>query len=234
MINGVKSPPRPFFVRVGLNEKDTLFCGGTVIHTSYVITAAHCLAPEKASAVSVHVGNFSQENSNSTRITVSNFTVHEKFKYGSKGKDRAFDIGIIKLSQPVGQSQIIGLCSHRTFMSRTIGACGMDTTSISGHNHPPKQLEEITMREKRGEDCSVKGWDREVQICLQDPEGLQRSCFGDSGGPVYPLDDNGDPICLYGIHSFGRGGQFCYSQGQIETRVSAYADWIAEQMEQMR
>jgi len=56
-------------------------------------------------------------------------------------------------------------------------------------------------------------------------------CHGDSGGPAYPLDNDGKPICLYGTFSemsfkCGLGKIPPTGAWALLTRVSTYKGWI--------
>ena len=48
------------------------------------------------------------------------------------------------------------------------------------------------------------------------------------GSPTYPIDDDGNPICIYGLVSYGPKSCDEYS---IHVRVQAYLDWIVENTE---
>lgn len=66
-----------------------------------------------------------------------------------------------------------------------------------------------------------------AQICAGQPRGGSDSCQGDSGGPLVKININGCPYQI-GVVSWGIGCARPDTPG-IYTRVSAYADWIAEQ-----
>ena len=48
-------------------------------------------------------------------------------------------------------------------------------------------------------------------------------CGGDSGGPLFPLTENEEAICVYGVASYVYIE--CVRSG-VSARVSAYQDWI--------
>jgi len=60
-----------------------------------------------------------------------------------------------------------------------------------------------------------------------------RQCFGDSGGPVLrrAASDGGDRLVVLGLASHTWDYHYCEVSGAVNTRIEAYADWIAEQLE---
>ncbi|XP_075258780.1 coagulation factor XII-like [Convolutriloba macropyga] len=53
-------------------------------------------------------------------------------------------------------------------------------------------------------------------------------CAGDSGSPLYPLDADEEPICLYGIVSYGWHNCTFFS---AHTRIPFFLDWIQSNMD---
>ena len=56
--------------------------------------------------------------------------------------------------------------------------------------------------------------------------GFGGACFGDSGSPLFTLDENQQPTCVYGVVSFG--SLICKGTRSFFTRVPFYAEWIDE------
>merc|ERR1711879_657569 len=101
-------------------------------------------------------------------------------------------------------------------MGYPIAVCGMG--KIDGRPLPPesKYLMEVQLHES----ASGKG-------CYDMSSTKKDSCNGDSGGPTYPLDSRGRPICLYGAVSYGSSK--CSGWG-VYTRVSYYRSWVQQFM----
>ena len=50
------------------------------------------------------------------------------------------------------------------------------------------------------------------------------ACYGDSGGPLFPVDNKDKAICIYGTASHGTPA--CLGGATVFERVSFYEDWI--------
>ena len=127
-----------------------------------------------------------------------------------------------------------------------LAACGLGKTykTEDGNYSLPLVLQEVKLAESLDfKTCNLETdlklypeikFNPETEVCTEDSNdnGLfESTCNGDSGGPLYPLNDQNKPVCLYGLTS--NGDEYCRIQSGIFTRVSAYADWIKKNMEIM-
>lgn len=74
-------------------------------------------------------------------------------------------------------------------------------------------------------DAALENGITEGQYCAYDPQGIQETCKGDSGGPVQYFPFQKSSISkVVGVISFGFG---CASGNPgVNTRVAYYLDWL--------
>ena len=175
------------------------FCGGSVISSTWVITAAHCVQGEQANKVKVvtgrtNLGNTSQGQS----IQAAQIVVNPNYD------GHGFDAALIRLSTATTAPPItVATASHDSFevagtVLRVIGwGDQTNTLGLTATN----QLREVDVKVVADNQCGQTnfGFDAPTGVCASDI--LKDSCQGDSGGPMF---HNATRV-LIGLVSYGTG-----------------------------
>ncbi|XP_037081616.1 chymotrypsinogen A-like [Pollicipes pollicipes] len=203
------------------------FCGGSVINSRYVLTAAHCTAGASASQIQVLLGDHRiSVPDGETRYPVVQILQHPQFVSASTG----YDFSLLRLDRTiVYDSRVAPVClpqAGQTYAGVTAVATGFGRV---GANMPQADmLLEVELPVLTQTRCT-QIWGslvRESMICAGGlPSGGKGVCNGDSGGPL--VTSVSDRYTLIGLTSLGSP---CANPNtpDVFARVTSALTWIEE------
>ncbi|KAH8401829.1 hypothetical protein KR009_008177, partial [Drosophila setifemur] len=182
---------------LNLRYDGTFYCGGSLVTSLYVVTAAHCLINYDASRITVQ-GGVSQLSQTGVIRKVAKYFIPGTFSSSSL-KD---DVGVIRLQSAMSGSNIntISLCQVQWSPGDYMRVSGWGTTRYRNSN-PSNQLRTVRIQLIRKNVCqrAYRGQDTLTASSFCARSSGKDSCSGDSGGGVIFKNQ------LCGIVSWGLG-----------------------------
>jgi secreted trypsin-like serine protease len=212
---------------------DTHICGGVIIGSKTVLTAAHCVDGSSASSLKVKYGGTDRTNLKVT-IQVTQVTMHPNWNTNTIDNDYA----ILRLQTTVTETDGNPMTTYGTLA--TLRPKTGSEVSISGwgltngsDTQLPEQLQRATLKALEAGACNTKWQDvnriTKNMACAESKSGS--FCKSDDGGPV--TDTAGSTI--YGILSWQSDG--CPADSTVRPNVyadvaeSSVASWIGSNTE---
>lgn len=211
-------------------DDEAPYCGGALITSRWVITAAHCVKGEKAANIFIRVGTTNLNDKRSgERRKIKKIIIHPKYN------DFTFDSDLALLElKNITTIETIPLFIGSPQADTPTAVVGWGTQNVNpltgeGFN-PSKQLYELqlpivsqTQCKFIMEDLNDLGPITNNMICAGTGLGGEDTCQGDSGGPLMALQN--DEIRLVGIISWGSGCANTFTYG-VYTRLNKFSKWI--------
>ncbi|KAF2271136.1 trypsin-like protease-like protein 1 [Lojkania enalia] len=226
IVGGVAAQQGDFPFIVSLQRNGAHFCGGSLLNSRTVITAAHCAVGQSPSSLRVRAGSLSR-TSGGTLVGVSSIVVHPSFSSSTLDSD----VAIFKLSTAIPTSGTIGYAtlppSGSDPAANSITTVAGWGTLSQGGSSLPTNLQKVdvpvisrsTCRSQYGTSAITNN-----MFCAGYTSGGKDSCQGDSGGPIVDTSK-----VLIGLVSWGEGCAQPNRAG-VYTRVATLLSFITANM----
>uniref|UniRef100_A0A3Q0R711 Peptidase S1 domain-containing protein n=1 Tax=Amphilophus citrinellus TaxID=61819 RepID=A0A3Q0R711_AMPCI len=218
--------------QASLQVQGTHICGGALIASQWVVSAAHCFYDDRLyspSVWTVYLGKLLLNRSSPTEEVARVQRIHLHLYYDDESHD--YDLALLKLDRPASallaghaRPACLPPPTHQLEPGLLCWVTGWGTLQEGGDN----VLQKVDVRLVSEESC-IRSYGHVVtprMLCAGYRSGGKDACQGDSGGPLVCQEPSGRWF-LAGVVSWGRGcGRPDYYG--VYTRITRLTDWIKQ------
>ncbi|XP_073476620.1 coagulation factor XII isoform X2 [Aquarana catesbeiana] len=233
IVGGMVALPasHPYMAAIYMGQQ---FCGGSLISSCWVVTAAHCLDDKPSvNTITVVLGQslFNTTDHRTVKFSVKKYILHELYSEVTFQND----IALVRLQDVNGVcAQFSQFIQPVCLPKNTMTAASAQHCEVvgwghqySGADHYAFYLQEAHVPILSNTQCqSPLAHGSKIMagmMCAGAMEGGVDACQGDSGGPLVCEVDS--KVQLFGVVSWGSG---CAEENKpgVYTDVSKYTEWI--------
>jgi len=241
IVGGQEAVPHQFPWQISLKYIDIWphhyhTCGATIIDSTHIACAAHCIDGRNAAFFQVVAGAHNIKSilpeENIQKRHVSAMWKHENYDHTVITND----VSLLKLDEPLEFNEFVQPLPLAAAGDDPAGGTvcvnsGWGSISHTSAASMPAKLQYVEMPIVSRPDCiddyaDVNGVD-DGMVCAGIDEGGISACSGDSGGPLACPDENGD-MYLAGIVSWGMIPCGQANRPSVFTSVGFFRDWLEE------